>query len=172
MLSGWSGSGKDAAASLLVEEMHFFRLAFADMLKHAVSQESNIPLDYFHDRLLKDTPFGDTALTPRDLLLAHALRARATDPDIYSRILVEKIQPGCRYIISDWRYKREYEYIAHELDQKADIVRARIVRPKVFPSADHTEHDLDGDTFDVVIDNSGCISDLRMALRAIFRLSP
>jgi hypothetical protein len=29
MLSGWAGSGKDAAAALLLEEMGFIRFAFA-----------------------------------------------------------------------------------------------------------------------------------------------
>ena len=179
MLSGWSGSGKDAAASLLVEEMRFIRLAFADMLKRAVSQESDVPLYYFHDRLLKDTPLPDSGLTPRDLLLAHAIKARVTDPDIYSRILVKNIQAGGRYVISDWRYKREYEFIERELGpclprtegagQTATLVRVRILRPGVAPSDDHTEHDLDDDTFDVVLDNSGCISDLRDALKVIVR---
>lgn len=171
MLSGWSGSGKDAAASLLVEEMRFIRLAFADMLKRAVSQESDVPLSYFHDRLLKDAPLSRyESLTPRDLLLAHAIKARATDPDIYSRILCSNIQPGGRYVISDWRYKREYEFIARELN--ATVVRVRITRPGVIPSADHTEHDLNGDTFDFVIDNSGSISDLRDTLKTIVRQIP
>ena len=41
MLSGWAGSGKDAAASLLLEEMDCVRFAFADSLKldaHFVNQ--------------------------------------------------------------------------------------------------------------------------------------
>lgn len=167
MLSGWSGSGKDAAASLLVEEMRFVRLAFADMLKRAVSQESNVPLFYFHDRLLKDAPLNAyESQTPRDLLLAHAINARATDPDIYSRILVSNIKSG-RYVISDWRYKREYEFIARELGDTVTLKRVRILRPGVIPSADHTEHDLNEDTFDFVIDNSGSISDLRDILKTV-----
>ena len=136
------------------------------MLKRAVSQESGVPLYYFHDRLLKDTPLPDTGQTPRDLLLAHAITARATDPDIYSRILVSNIQSGSRYVISDWRYKREYEFIERELRNVAILVRVRIVRPNIVPSDDHTEHDLDNDTFDFVIDNSGSVSNLRDILRS------
>jgi hypothetical protein len=172
MLSGWSGSGKDAAALLLVEEMRFVRLAFADMLKRAVSQESDVPLYYFHDQLLKDAPLPGTNQTPRDLLLAHAIKARATDPDIYSRILVTNIYPGSpytrsdRFVISDWRYKREYEFIERELRNVATIMRVRIQRPGVVPSDDHTEHDLDNDTFDIVIDNNDSISHLRDLLRS------
>jgi hypothetical protein len=174
MLSGWSGSGKDAAALLLVEEMRFVRLAFADMLKRAVSQESDVPLYYFHDQLLKDAPLPGTNQTPRDLLLAHAIKARATDPDIYSRILAANIYPGNpytrsgdgRFVISDWRYKREYEFIERELRNVATIMRVRIQRPGVVPSEDHTEHDLDNDTFDIVIDNNDSISHLRDLLRS------
>ena len=173
MLSGWSGSGKDAAALLLVEEMRFVRLAFADMLKRAVSQESDVPLYYFHDQLLKDTPLPGTNQTPRDLLLAHAIKARATDPDIYSRILVTNIySPNARsdrFVISDWRYKREYEFIERELRNVATLLRVRIQRPGVVPSDDHTEHDLDNDTFDIVINNNDSISHLRDLLRSFIQ---
>jgi hypothetical protein len=166
MLSGWSGSGKDAAALLLVEEMRFVRLGFADMLKRVVAQESDVPLYYFHDRLLKDAPLPGTNQTPRDLLLAHAIKARTSDPDIYSRILVKNINPGCRYVISDWRYKREYEFIERELGNTANIIRVRILRPGVVPSDDHTEHDLDYEHFDIIINNNDSISHLRDLLRS------
>jgi len=87
LLSGWSGSGKDAAANLLVDEMNFIRLALADMLKLVVSQSTGIPLNYFHDRDLKDTVAPGYHVTPRQLLLEHAVIARSTDPDIYSRLI-------------------------------------------------------------------------------------
>ena len=35
MVSGWAGSGKDAAASILMDELGFQRLAFADISKIA-----------------------------------------------------------------------------------------------------------------------------------------
>ena len=57
LLSGWAGSGKDAAA-LLLEEMNFVRLAFADAIKIEVAAATGIPLDTFHDHRLKDIPIG------------------------------------------------------------------------------------------------------------------
>ena len=169
LLSGWSGAGKDAAAALLVDEMNFVRLAFADALKMIVSKAMDIPLNYFHDRELKDEIVPGYHLTPRQLLLDHAREARVSDPDIYSRQIVENIRryPD-RYVISDWRYRREYEFLKTELPG-IRILRTRIVRPTVIPSADLTEHDLDNEKFDFTINNEGSISDLRDALRGCLR---
>lgn len=175
LLSGWAGSGKDAAAALLVEEMGFERLAFADGLKEDVSRLHGIPLHVFHDRVSKDQPIEGSNKTPRDLLLEHALTIRATDPDAYSRrvathILNEPSQ-GNRYVISDWRYKREYEHLHTILGSAVRLLRARIQRVGITPTGDPSEHDLEGESFDFVVHNDGCISDLRDSLKAIMRLA-
>ncbi len=173
LLSGWSGSGKDAAATLLTEEMNFTRLAFADLLKEDVSEKSGIPLSAFHDPAEKDTPINHMfPVTPRQLLLAHALRVRATDPDIYSRGVSELILAldHDRFIVSDWRYKREYEVLCEKLGPDANIVRGRIQRPGITVSDDPSEHDLDDESFDFTIANDGCISDLRDRLKSVIRL--
>jgi len=164
LLSGWAGSGKDAAAILLMEEMSFDRLAFADALKEEVSRISGLPLHLFFDRALKDTPIGDTDVTPRQLLLQHALIIRATDPDIYARKIAAMC--GSRTVISDWRYRREYEYMAN---QGFTVIRVRITRASVRPSDDPSEHDLDNEPFDAVIANDGSVSDLRDSLKAAIR---
>jgi len=171
LLSGWAGSGKDAAAALLVEEMGFERLAFADGLKEDVSRLHGIPLHIFHDRSAKDRSIEGSNKTPRDLLLEHALMIRATDPDAYSRRVATQILGGLgeRYVISDWRYKREYEHLSTCVGHSVRVLRARILRSGITPTEDPSEHDLKGESFDFVIQNDGCISDLRDALKALLR---
>lgn len=169
LLSGWSGSGKDAAAHLLTEEMRFERLAIADILKSDVSQKTGVPLHYFHDRELKDmgTP------SPRQLLLDEARVQRAQDPDIYCRRVADIIRTSMRskrYVITDWRHRREYDYFASELGGHIRLIRGRIIRPGIIPSDDPTEHDLDHEVFDIVLRNDGRISDLRDALSRLLRM--
>jgi hypothetical protein len=166
-LSGWAGSGKDAAATLLVEERNFMRVAFADALKRDVSHKTDIPLEIFHCAR-KDAPLARTcrpypaAKTPRDVLLAHAIKARAADPDVYAKAVVAEIHTGLRlgqhrFVISDWRLQREYEYVVSHINT-ARFVRAHVTRPGTIQSDDPMEHD-------------GCISDLRDRLRPLVHAS-
>ena len=159
LLSGWSGSGKDVVAWLLIQEMQFERLAFADGLKSDVSKKSGIPLHYFHDRELKDTG----SPSPRQLLLSEARAQRANDPDIYCRRVADTIHNKC-YVITDWRYRREYDYFASKFDGRCRLIRGRIIRPGIFPSDDPSEHDLNHESFDIVLHNNGTINDLRDTL--------
>lgn len=173
MLSGWAGSGKDAAAALLAEEHQFIRVAFADALKVDVSEATGLPVTLFHS-WAKDSPLPEPidafpqAQTPRDLLLAHALEQRALNPDIFSQRIIDHIREHQRYqdrfVVSDWRYQREYDHMMEEFPA-ASIVRVRVTRKGVTQTDDPTEHDLDGAPIDLTIANDGCISDLRDALR-------
>lgn len=170
LLSGWAGTGKDAAASLLAEEMSFHRLAFADALKQDVSDATGLPVEMFHNRVLKDRPIvGDK--TPRDLLLSHAAAARAADPDIYARKIAKAILAGHheRIVISDWRYKRELEFLQKELNDRVLFVRGRIERRYIVPSTDPSEHDLDDMLFDFIVDNDYGLSGLRDEIKAAVR---
>jgi hypothetical protein len=85
LLSGRAGCGKDAAASLLMEEVGFTRFAFADFLKRDVAAQYGLPLDLFHTAA-KDQPLpAFKGKTPRTLLLDHARIARSVDLDVYAR---------------------------------------------------------------------------------------
>jgi hypothetical protein len=168
LLSGYAGSGKDAAAALLAEEMGFYRYAFADVLKRDTATETGLPLSAFHERHLKDRPaLGGDGRTPRELLLEKALIARARDPDIYARSVAAEIQAGHnpigRYVISDWRYEREAAFLQSTLPD-ARFIRARIRRPGVVPTTDHTEHDLDHAPMDIRITNDSHLGHLRDTL--------
>ena len=173
MLSGWAQSGKDAAAALLEEEFDFTRVAFADALKRDVATRTGLPLSDF-TTAAKDMPLREPcslysdARTPRDILLAHALKIRTGNPNFYSELVADVLKTDLkgRWVISDWRYRAEYETL-RSIIQGVRILRVRIERPGIIPSVDPSEHDLDMEPMDIVLHNSGTISDLRTALRAI-----
>ena len=177
MISGWARVGKDAAASLMTDEMGFRRLAFADALKEVVAKTTGLPIEAFH-LATKDTALEKpckaypSAKTPRDLLLQHAAAARAKNPDIYAAQVAEKMieteTPVNRFVISDWRYKREYDYLRREFPDY-QILRIRICRAGITANPDPSEHDLDTETMDVTLQNDGGISDLRDLLKAALR---
>jgi hypothetical protein len=163
LLSGWAGSGKDAVAATLTSHFGFQRFAFADPLKEAVAAATGFPAAMF-ERPYKDRPLGPSdSRTPRDLLIAHADAARARDPDIYSRAILEAIRASGtrRAVISDWRYRREGVVVSEPLAAEGwHIQRIRIRRPGVFPSAAPIEHDLDTVEMDAWIENDGSLADL------------
>jgi len=171
MLSGWAGSGKDTAAALLIDEMRFIRKAFADALKRDVSNRTGIAIEDLHSSA-KDEPLAvrvsayPMARTPRDVLLEHARIERAKDLDVYAKQVAASIGRGERFVISDWRYRRELEALttAHPT---ARFITVRLTRASMIPSADPSEHDLDDFDFDFRIANDGCISDLRDRLRRL-----
>jgi dephospho-CoA kinase len=174
LLSGWAGSGKDAAAALMVEEMCFIRHAFADSLKHDVATRTGIPVATFHS-YVKNKPLTgpppeeyQTAKTPRDILIQHAAAMRSANPNIYAEHVAADIltSQDLRHVISDWRYPNEYQHICETTGSAATVLRGRIVRSSVAPLDEETEHYLDAEPMDFVIQNDGSISDLRDSIRA------
>jgi hypothetical protein len=71
-----------------------------------------------------------------------------------------------RVVISDWRYRNEYDVIKTFFDK---VVRVRITRPGVFQSPEPSEHDLDGEPVDIEIQNGGSLSMLRSTLKDLLR---
>jgi cytidylate kinase len=175
LISGWAGSGKDAAAALLVEEMGFQRFAFADSVKDICAHKYGIPLLHFHSSA-KDGPLESHvhawphAHTPRDILIAHAAAARTKDNTVFARHVAHDIKQSDadRIVISDWRFLVEHTHL-RETFPTAHVLTARIVRPGITQNNNSTEHELDGRVTDLVIANDGCISDLRDHLRALLR---
>lgn len=165
MIAGWAGSGKDAAASFFVNDHRFHRFAFADPLKEDVSRRTGIPLAVFHDPTAKDVPIAQLGKTPRALLIERAAEVRASDPDCYARaigqqILAEIAATGHRrFVISDWRYRRESEHLRSLPGLR--LLCTRVERPGIQPSMHPSEHDLDDVPVTVAMDNRGSLEDLR-----------
>lgn len=169
LLSGWAGCGKDTAAALLVDELGFDRLAFADALKADVAARTGIPLAVFHSARKNEPLPTHEGQTPRDLLIARAAAVRATDPDAYARVVATQIADsgGGRYVITDWRFRNEYAVLCG--DATTTILRVRVVRPDMQPMTDATEHELDNEVFDAVVQNEGSIRDLCDAMKTVLR---
>ena len=174
LLSGWSGSGKDVAASLMCEEMGYSRLAFADVVRQEVSEKTNIHTDYFSSPTYKDSPMPTPlaefpgAVTYRDVLIQWAKKRRSVQDDIYSQKIISIIRSGevgKKIVISDWRYKCEEETILLAFPESI-IIRIRIQRDSVEyrPHAGPSEHELDNHPMDTIVSNNGTISDLRSTL--------
>lgn len=168
LVAGWAGSGKDTVASILVSDHGFHRLAFADPLKEDVSRRTGLPLATFHDPAVKDVPLDGhpASQTPRALLIERAAEVRATDPDHYARIIGEHIleeiaETGQRmFVISDWRYRREYEHLRSLPGLR--LLCIRVERPGIQPSAHPSENDLERHpAITTVIWNDGSLADLR-----------
>jgi hypothetical protein len=169
LLSGWAGSGKDAVAAILVRNHRFRRVAFADALKQDAATRTGIPLNDFHtaaknEPLKHPVPAFPTARTPRDVILQLALQMRAENPDIYSDTVIAEIaeSDGVRFVVADWRYKREYTRICDMCPSSTKVLRVRIVRPGIIPSEDPSEHDLDTEPMDIIIQNTGTLEELTM----------
>lgn len=170
LVSGWAGAGKDAVANILGTR-GYKRVAFADPLKRHVAAIAGIPVTVFHDRATKDQPLRTrcpiypTARTPRDILLQHARIAREADPDVYAREIADEIYENAgiqHWTISDWRYRREYDFLRSSLSEEDyDIIRVRVVRPGITPSTDPTEHDLVDEEMDHIIINDSTLDVLR-----------
>ena len=177
LLSGRAGCGKDAAASLLLDEVNFIRFAFADVLKQDVADRYGLSLSLFHTAA-KDVPLpAFKGKTPRTLLLDHARIARSIDLDVYARRVATAIKEAIalghrRIVISDWRYRREYEFLERELMGYATILCLRITRHVTDTPTinDPSEIDLVTQPMHGMIDNDASISDLRDALKSFLRI--
>jgi hypothetical protein len=155
-LSGYAGAGKDTMASILCKKYDLQRVAFADSLKDFVA------VKYGLERSICDTPEGKNSLVPsvgktvRELLIADSAEAKKENLNIFASYVFEKMKSSKQkgFVISDWRYPHEYEYIKGNLPE-AKHVCIRITRPGLQSLADPSEHALDTWNFHTeVINNS------------------
>lgn len=117
LLCGWSGSGKDATASILVNKYGYKRYAFADQLKDIASAIYGFPRDMADSQEGKQNlwPCGFEKKTIRDLLLlVGKVERERFGLDIYVRGVVDelkKLPDNSKIVISDLRYPAELAYM-------------------------------------------------------------
>jgi hypothetical protein len=158
LLSGYMQSGKDTVAEYLVSSFKFKRFAFADILKDETSDIYSISRELMDTTLGKATMLTD-GKTVREVLIQHGAKRRQQDPDYWINLVVEKIK-CCNneyIVISDWRFKNEYNGI---VDKCKHVTTLRINRWKEPPLLDESETSLDTFHFDYTIKNNGDIYDL------------
>ena len=165
LISGWAHAGKDAVAKVLVESYDFQKFAFADPVKHQVSKDFSVPLEWCYDQKKKseilDSDPGKRSL--RDVLIHTAESAREEDPEIWGRMIGEKIQKSAsrgkrKFVISDWRMIEEL-FAIQKANPDALIVPIRVERPSqlISPVPDWTEYNLFGFPFWRILKNNGTI---------------
>jgi hypothetical protein len=167
LIAGWAHAGKDSVAKILVESYDFQKVAFADPIKHQVSRDLQIPLEWCYDQEKKAALLpNNKERTLREELIRVAESARLEDKEIWARAVGEKIQKSIqrgkrKFVISDWRHIEEV-WALQKCIPNACIVPTRVERPSqlLSPVPDWTEYSLLGFPFWKVFHNSGTIARL------------
>ena len=153
LLSGWSQSGKDSVAKILVESYDFQRFAFADPIKEDVAASHKIPVEWCHDQKKKAELLGDTGRTLREEIIRVAEGARQVDPGCWARKLsvhlLREIKHGqSKFVISYWRNLEELLTL-QKCVPGLHILPIRVVRQSqlISPVPDKTEYSLLGFPF-------------------------
>jgi hypothetical protein len=165
LLAGWSQSGKDSVAKILVESYEFERFAFADPIKEEVATNHTIPLEWCHDQKKKAELLGSTGRTLREEIIRVAEEARRDDPGCWAKKLAQQIQKEIKrghtkFVISDWRNLEELLTLQRLLSIK--ILPVHVVRPTqiISPVPDRTEYSLLGFPFWKQITNESTLPKL------------
>lgn len=151
---GYAGCGKDTAADVL-EMFGYQRIAFADALRNAVSEMFDIPVAHMLDRKLKETPIDRPPYkSPREILQYVGTEGmRSYYPTIWVDKIRRKIEanPEQRYVITDWRFPNEGEFLTEIGALRVRLDRRGVDRKFVHASESH----IDTMPVDEVIRNDG-----------------
>lgn len=188
VLSGWKRSGKDAAAGMLISEMGFKRVSFADPLKDMVSNLYKIPREWLDDQSMKEKALsqypidpkdafgtemarildGEFAVvegkkfhTPRSLCILEGSVKRSVTSNFWVSRALDKIQVGSLGVIADLRYRSEAAQLKEWAEKNNEkLILVRINRFDSTESKDASERDLDNyEGFDYVVKNKGTLEE-------------
>jgi hypothetical protein len=166
-ICGAAGSGKDAAASCLIERHGYALHKFAAPLYEAVSVMTGLTVDQLMDRDLKERPiahFGNKS--PRELL-----QSLGTDwgrdmvaQDVWLQAAAARaVEPRC--VFTDMRFPNEAEWVLSEGGQVWRVERD-VPGNLACKSAHKSEAGIPDHLVSLVIDNSGTLGDLHAAVAA------
>lgn len=112
------------------------RVAFADKLKSYVLNKYHLP-----DSIQKSDRIPSLQKTYRELLIEEGTLKRDIDPFCWvSEAMDPWVLSSTSICITDWRYKKEKEYIESKFD---NVITARVYRSCVPVPTDKSEHILD-----------------------------
>ena len=156
-LSGFSGSGKDTVADLIVDNFNYVKYTFAYPIKESVSTALGIPTAWCSDQEKKATYMTPKGLTLREHIIQVAERERARDPQVWAKKVVQQIKYSInkdKIVFSDWRNLHEL-FCIQKAFPDAEIVCIRIKRQgqHISPVPDMTEYSLLGFPFQYTIEN-------------------
>lgn len=163
LLSGWSGSGKDAVGQVLARMYGAKRLAFADHLKELVAEEYKFPVQWAHTTIGKQTmlPCGKTV---REVLFTEGqlIRKIQNDPELFARHVVEQILADTEtqiFCITDWRLPIEHAVVSKVcFENEICLLKVQIRREGQTQSDvahPETEQALERWVFDIYLTNPG-----------------
>lgn len=161
---GLKGSGKDTAASVLIERCGYTRVSFADGLKNALSVALRTDIRYFHDPVLKETIHAPSGKKYREWMqIAGTEWFRSMWGDVWtswwrSEIMDKGLE---RVVTTDLRFFNEVTAIR---DPAFDSKIVRVVNPRLPPANDLHESERYASLLpaDTEISNGGSIEDLRL----------
>ena len=162
LISGYAGSGKDTVAGILRNILGDNQSATASF---AGAVKDEVAAMYDFDRAFLDTQEGKARhvklangrqTTVRDLLIHHAesTKEKTGDAAIWAKRIAPP--PVAHWILSDWRFLEELHSLQARFPQ-SHIHTVRVMRPGIYPSTSHTEHQLDAFVYEYTIENSGSL---------------
>lgn len=164
-ICGLKRSGKDVIADHLVRKYSYEKIKIAEPLKIVVAQLFNFTQDQVGETDQKDEIDPRWGITPR-----HALQFFGTEvmqykiqdllPNIerkfWINLLISKMQPEKKYVISDMRFKHEYEEL-----KKHDLLVIKVFRNNLNSTDTHiSESEYLEIPADIIIQNDEDIESL------------
>ena len=163
LVCGYKRTGKDTLVKMFNNEEKFdwvvysagnhldvvpvVRVGFADKLRQEVNQVLNIREDMDYDTF-KEVVVRDDK-TYRDILIEYAAYRRDQDVDYWVKQSLDKFIPYKNYMVTDWRYPNEVEF----LQKRGFVTTIRVFRSEVpIPGKDViSEHSLDNECTDFLL---------------------
>lgn len=174
-LCGYAGSGKDTAASFLVQELGFIRYAFADKLKevaYAIDPYVMVGPDRFErlTRIVDCQGWDDAKRNHRDIrrliqrVGTEAGRNLISDT-LWIDLMLRDLNPNRSAVVSDVRFPNEAEAL-----RSVGGVIVKVVRGSQSPMDHPSETEVDSIMSDHLLINNSSESDLHDEIRKLYLL--
>jgi dephospho-CoA kinase len=173
-LSGKKGSGKDTVAKYFINK-GYIRFAFADALKDICKILFNLSDDQLNG-YLKETIDQRYNKTPREILqyIGTLMRNNMDNLipnfgqniwiNVMKNLIDTAINNNTNIIITDLRYKNEYEFLQNTYSNH-NLIFINIIRPNQYLSGDYNNHESENDLnnmnfYNYIINNDSTIDQL------------
>jgi energy-coupling factor transporter ATP-binding protein EcfA2 len=183
LVAGKKGSGKDTLANLLKDlindDKHVQRLSFAEPIKEV----SNLLFGWDYakfDQDDKETVDKNNGVSPRDFwqwfgteVMQYAFPRRfkhvynKMGRNIWVKILADKAnKPGTTYIVSDWRFPHELDYLLKNTHQ--DVVAIRIDRKDLNSNDLHESESVVDELMPMfIVENTSTLEELKLSAETL-----
>ena len=149
-------SGKDTVANIISNYVECQKLSFAQPLKEILADTLNISLSELEDKKNNNETINwfNGYISFRQLLQRFGNGKMKTffGKDVWVKLTESKIKDDL-VVISDFRFKEEYEY----LKKFHKVITIKVERDLKNDDKDESENDLNDFKFDYVINNNGTL---------------